>query len=771
MERHVEALRQAVEAVNITSPWSFHWFGKAADKLPKKVKGELPVEKVRQFLTFGLQGRLYEDFYCPGAARATDNPFEGRALFGRMDFVEALSQANQGAGGWDTGWSLTGFEDDVLVVTRSGLSLRAEKAKVKPLNGDALSEGAAVSVRFPNELLGVSPGFYMAVGDQPLVESNGVLRVYFNMQAAAATPFMKTMTGRLNEAELGFKLKILNDDTRFNRCDSAVLYIQADEFARAHPLLQEVHREYGALFGQRTPAFTKALARGVGLAESPPSKGPNELESFGLHRCRLVAEGLIEAYERQISDVEGRLGAVTERFAREGISLSRPHLNPGSSNEYDVFGDVDLRTYAIPKQGHPIPSAPSGQFLETAHAIGRSLVDTAVWHEDRCTWIGAQPPEFAAAKNLAGSACIALGPDLYGGVAGIALFLAELSRATGDRKIAHTAAAAARQASRKAELVASADRIGLYTGWTGMALALTRAGTTAGCSEIFDLGAKLASAARGLPRNDSDADLLVGRAGAITGLIALHGQVGDEALVEHAQMLADELIDAAVRDVAGRASWPLRGQPRQRNLTGLSHGAAGVAYGLLRLYEVVPEARWLDCALSAFAYEAAVYDDEAENWPDFRSAAATQKGHRHRNFATYWCHGAPGIAVSRMLAAKVAPQLDVSLTVDAALRTTRAYLELGLQQRVANFCLCHGLAGNSDILLLAGDLSPDRGDNRDIELARQVGSFGVEQYGEDCSWPCGVGAGLNQSLMLGLAGIGHFYLRLGDPTVPSVLAM
>jgi lantibiotic modifying enzyme len=191
----------------------------------------------------------------------------------------------------------------------------------------------------------------------------------------------------------------------------------------------------------------------------------------------------------------------------------------------------------------------------------------------------------------------------------------------------------------------------------------------------------------------------------------------------------------------------------------------------LRLYEVVPEARWLDCALSAFAYEAAVYDDEAENWPDFRSAAATQKGHRHRNFATYWCHGAPGIAVSRMLAAKVAPQLDVSLTVDAALRTTRAYLELGLQQRVANFCLCHGLAGNSDILLLAGDLSPDRGDNRDIELARQVGSFGVEQYGEDCSWPCGVGAGLNQSLMLGLAGIGHFYLRLGDPTVASVLAM
>jgi hypothetical protein len=38
-------------------------------------------------------------------------------------------------------------------------------------------------------------------------------------------------------------------------------------------------------------------------------------------------------------------------------------------------------------------------------------------------------------------------------------------------------------------------------------------------------------------------------------------------------------------------------------------------------------------------------------------------------------------------------------------------------------------------------------------------------------WPCGVpGGGESPSLMLGLAGIGHFYLRLYDPaSVPSVL--
>ncbi len=771
MGHNLEALREAIQAVHITSPWSFTWFGKVAEKLPKKVKGELPAEKVRQFLTFALQGRLYEDFYCPGAARATDNPLEGQASFGRMDFVEALSRANQGEGGWDSGWTLTRVDGETFVVTRNGLSLKVEPAKVAPLNGGTLLEGATVSVRFPHELVGVSPGFYMAVGDQPLKESGGVLRIYLNMHATAAVPVMRLTTSLLNQAKVGFKFKILNDDTRFNRCDSAVLYVNAADFGRADSILRDVHQEYGALLGASTPAFTKRLARGVGLAESPPPKGPLEIESFGMNRCRLVAEGLIEASDRKLSAVDERLIIVNERFAREGLSLTTPYLNPGSADDYAPWNDVAPRTSVASRpEGRP-PSRAPADHLEAAHAIGRTLADTAVWHQDRCTWIGAQPPEFAARRNLAGSTYAALGPDVYSGLAGVALFLAELSAATGDQRVADTAKAAARQAARTSELVGTADRIGLYTGWVGIALALTRVGTTVDSSEVFDLGAKIALGAAGLPRQDAEADLLVGRAGAIVGLIALHARMGDGALIDHARVLANEVIGRAVLDGAGHASWQLRGYPRQRNLTGLSHGAAGVAYGLLRLYGVVHDARLLDCALSAFAYETAVYDEDAENWPDFRDASGIKKGDRHQTFATYWCHGAPGIALSRTLAAKVAPALDFRRDVEAALRTTRAYLEMGLQHRVANFCLCHGLAGNADVLLLAADASPDETALGDIELAKQVGAFGLEQYGKDVSWPCGVGAGLNQSLMLGLAGIGYFYLRLSDPALPSVLAI
>ena len=79
-----------------------------------------------------------------------------------------------------------------------------------------------------------------------------------------------------------------------------------------------------------------------------------------------------------------------------------------------------------------------------------------------------------------------------------------------------------------------------------------------------------------------------------------------------------------------------------------------------------------------------------------------------------------------------------------------------------------GLAGNADILLVAAAAAAD---DEAAALARQVGEFGIEHYGGAGSWPCGIAGGVNQSLMLGISGIGYFYLRLNDPGLASVLAI
>jgi lantibiotic modifying enzyme len=58
-------------------------------------------------------------------------------------------------------------------------------------------------------------------------------------------------------------------------------------------------------------------------------------------------------------------------------------------------------------------------------------------------------------------------------------------------------------------------------------------------------------------------------------------------------------------------------------------------------------------------------------------------------------------------------------------------------------------------------------------VAHQVGGWGVERLKARLPWPCGIpNGGETPALLTGLAGIGHFYLRLADPeTVPSVLIL
>ena len=71
-----------------------------------------------------------------------------------------------------------------------------------------------------------------------------------------------------------------------------------------------------------TPLFTKQLAPGLGFAEDPGDGG-----SFGMHRCRLLAE----AIWREPS-IDGIIGA----FESNGISIDQPYLNTGSIDQYEL---------------------------------------------------------------------------------------------------------------------------------------------------------------------------------------------------------------------------------------------------------------------------------------------------------------------------------------------------------------------------------------------------------------------------------------------------
>lgn len=416
-----------------------------------------------------------------------------------------------------------------------------------------------------------------------------------------------------------------------------------------------------------------------------------------------------------------------------------------------------MRAFAAEKAGEVV-------FLDAAASIGREIVAQAVWDGTRCNWVGAAPEEGRAGEVVMTYA--ALGPGLYDGTSGIALFLSHLSAVTGDAEARRTALGAIRQA-----LTVKEDRRpaspSVYTGMLGVALAAAETGRVLGEDGLIEDAARLVPLVVETP--SVEFDLLLGEAGAIVGLLALHHALGDRRCLDRAFDLGHGLVRRGRRR-GPRLSWASPTVRGQAHLTGLSHGAAGAAVALIELAGMTGDSSFRDATTAAFAYEQHVFDPEEQNWPDYRALPRRPGRAQSTSFATFWCHGAPGIALSRLRSMELSGDPAAREDSQIALGTTERAVLGALRNHTGNFSLCHGLAGNAEVLaegtrVLGADYPTG------AEVARQVAETGVERYGSAGSWPSGAHGGQTPSLFLGLAGVGLFCLRLARPAVPSVLVI
>lgn len=367
----------------------------------------------------------------------------------------------------------------------------------------------------------------------------------------------------------------------------------------------------------------------------------------------------------------------------------------------------------------------SPSYLDIAARIGARLCRDALWHGGRCNW---------TADFLDGDAVAhgALGPDFYDGASGIALFLWRLAALTGDRIFRVTAEAALRQALERMPI----SGCGFYSSPLGVLYAAAQ------IRNGFDKEAVLRQA----EPDGSRLDIIDGSAGAIAVLL-------NARLLEAAVKHGDLLITQAMR---GENGWSWKTIEGPRNLTGFSHGASGIAWALLELYRATGENRFRDAALEAFQYEQSCFNPTERNWPDFRGDEPT--------YPVYWCHGAAGVGFSRLRAWQILGGEELLEEARTALAAVT-----GRSKSPTNFSLCHGLAGNADLLIYASEVLGDEAWRKEAERVAQEGYERFERPREP--WPCGLpGANETPDLMLGLSGIGYFYLRLADPArIPSVL--
>lgn len=402
------------------------------------------------------------------------------------------------------------------------------------------------------------------------------------------------------------------------------------------------------------------------------------------------------------------------------------------------------------------------KILTVALDIAKHLIESAIWHEDRCTWIGAMPEEGPGGlPRLTYRTC---GPDLYAGTAGIGLFLAELAPWVHDERVPLTARAALRHSLAHARTARAALGHGLYSGTVGLAYALARASRTLNDPQLLKDAHEIADSIAIAHAKEApvECDVMSGLAGSSIGLLSLARLLDRADLIEGALRCAEDILERAQsRD--GGLCWPSATVAGAPALLGFSHGASGIAWALLEASRIVQDSRYKRAATQAFNYERQHYDARMRNWPDLRNTHPTQ-----RSFAIFWCHGAPGMALARLRAMELGAPEELQREAHAALATTAAFVRLSLGADRSDYSLCHGLCGNAEVLREGARLLQAE----DAGLAQSVAERGALEFAANiAAWPCGIPGGSTPGLFLGLAGIGHFYLRLARPATPSMLLM
>ncbi|HSS77278.1 MAG TPA: type 2 lanthipeptide synthetase LanM family protein [Thermoanaerobaculia bacterium] len=459
-----------------------------------------------------------------------------------------------------------------------------------------------------------------------------------------------------------------------------------------------------------------------------------------------------------------RRGLVDDFFATPG--LERVHARLRALDEADLERQSWLVQAAIeatralderrvwtsaglPEAG---PAEPE-RFLRMARQIGDRLVRQAIEQGELVTW-------FHLDLRPDGWLLEPMPIDLYKGLCGVALFLAQLGRQSDDERyerLARLALHTVRQ--RLAADPGALAHLGAFNGWGGVVYTLTHLGLLWDEPGLLDEAEAMAPRIAAGIESDGIFDLLGGSAGAVAALLVLYQHRPSAALLEIAISCGDRLLAGATVTERG-LGWPPPAEVGRLPLNGLSHGTAGIAWALAQLAHDTGEERFGDAARGALKYERSWFSSRHDNWPDLRESRETSEG---PPFLNAWCHGAPGIGLGRI---GTLPYLDDSEMLEEIRAAVRSTLAAGFG---FNQSLCHGDFGNLELLWKAGRVLGD------AELTAEASRLAARilKSIEDNGPRCGASVRTDvPGFMTGLAGIGYGLLRAAGPDrVPSVLLL
>lgn len=421
---------------------------------------------------------------------------------------------------------------------------------------------------------------------------------------------------------------------------------------------------------------------------------------------------------------------------------------------------VGLRRVTFTSRGKPVPlrgrpirgtdliPASTGAAISQSEAlaysvkIGDYLVERATPSNKGLGWIVPRFNPVAQVFSLGG-----LDAGLYQGRAGIALFFAGLYSATTEQRFLHATYATLDPLLDIIHRNSSRLRPSGVSGAASIAYTLGRIGILLNDERIKG-AVKTAWDGVDLRRTQTDEnpDLMSGAAGV---LLAAEGC---------SSMLPDPLQEQAVSRCGSKLLTASSGDSFQckticpQPLTGLSHGASGIALAFCSLYKRTGERKYLQHACRALDFEESAFNLTCSNWPDLRYRPYGSV------FQSAWCHGSSGIGLSRIgmegAIARARLQCDVERAVVSVKRSKLLRLDqlcCGTTSQIVFLVEAAEFLNDESLVGVAKELAAEM-----IRRARRNQGFSFAAK-PDRLLSC-------PSLFTGIAGVGYGLLLLSQGT-------
>ena len=398
-----------------------------------------------------------------------------------------------------------------------------------------------------------------------------------------------------------------------------------------------------------------------------------------------------------------------------------------------------------------------------AEEIGNEILSTLQVFQDTAHFLEVTSLSDPSVSSRSHFAIRPANIGLYEGVSGVCLFLAFLSKETGNLKF-KKASEQLLQTIFLNENALSSKSISSFSGRGALVYLYSHLGALWNQKGLFERAENIIS---GIAVEDSHWDIISGAPGFVLSLLSLYKVKPTENVLSLAAQFGDLLLNEGPDKIPAWKKTPF--------VRGFSHGASGVSFAIGKLFELTEEPKFLYGALAAAEFEHVAISGKV--WTDRHF-----KGDLHQ---VSWCHGAPGIALNRIFLSKLTKNPIIrSLSEYGNIDWIQDDLNNAIVETQKNFwcesqCICHGLLGNIEPMLLLSKFSDEGQNFLDNAETLQIKNWTIDTERKikleilSKGFKSGtVSQTLSNGLFTGLAGIGYGFLRLHNLTgIPSVLTL